>query len=65
MPNQRCLLVVRVGVHDSLSELILVIIGVGGGVVVIESLSDGGIVGVRHGHCHVGLGGSDAGDKNC
>ena len=45
-----------------MSELILVIVGVAGCVGITESLSDAGIVGVRHGHRHVGLGGSNAGD---
>ena len=42
--------------------MILVIVGVGGRVGVSKSLADGGIVGVRHGHRHVGLRGADTGD---
>ena len=60
--------VVSISVHNSLSELILVIVGVGCRVCIIKSLGDAGIVGVRHWHRHVGLRWANTGDtaaKGC
>lgn len=55
-------LIVCICICITLGDLILVIVGVGGCVVVDDRLCYGGIVNIFHPHGHVCLGGPNTGD---